>query len=111
MESFSGSWLYEVNLGERIKSSTALHNRSNKYLQCLVVTVRTVCKGKREKIVRDTKATYSNSDGSLMQRWTKHFKGQGEPVLEFKLLTLGQRKILSTTPNFNKVCYTHKQRL
>lgn len=36
-----------------------------------------VCKGKREKIVRDTKATYSNSDGSLMQRWAKYFKGTG----------------------------------
>lgn len=73
--------------------------------------VRTVCKGKREKIVRDTKATYSNSDGSLMQRWAKYFKGQGEPLLEFKSLTLWQHKILSTMPNFNKVCYTHKQRL
>ena len=70
-----------------------------------------VCKGKREEIVRDTKATYSNSDGSLMQRWAKYFKGQGEPVLEFKLLTLLQRKILSTTPNFNSLLHTQTKAL
>lgn len=55
-----------------------MHNKVRSIWRLSGNRVRKVCKGKKDKIVRDTKATYMGDiNESLMERWANYFKGKG----------------------------------